>query len=73
MVLYVERTYVKIPNCNCGQPEVDSAGRVVRVRTCAVCQAVRLDVIRGGEYAIAYLGGGDTEAVLLKQKEFFSL
>ena len=64
----------KIPNCNCGQPEYDSAGRVVRVRTCAVCQAVRLDIIRGGEYAGAYMRCGDAvEHVLLKQKEFFSL
>jgi len=29
--------------------------------------------MRGAEYAKAYLSSGDTEAVLLKQKEFFSL
>ncbi len=63
---------VDIPNCNCGQPEYDSAGRVVRVRTCPACQRIRLDVIRGVEYAIAYESGeGTGVAVLLKQREFF--
>ncbi len=62
----------KIPNCNCGQPEVDSAGRVVRVRTCPACQAIRLDVIRGVEYAGAYVRCGATvQYVLVKQKDFF--
>ena len=62
-----------IPNCACALPLLDDEGRVVRVETCPACQAIRLDVLRGGEYAIAYIGGGDTgEAVLLKQKDFFS-
>ena len=64
----------EIPNCRCGPPLVDCAGRVVRVRTCPACQKVRLDVVRGREYAGAYLSGGDTDKlVLVKQLEFFSL
>ena len=63
----------EIPNCSCRLPRVDPAGRVLGLETCPACQAIRLDVIRGGEYAIAYLSGGDTgKAVLMKQKEFFS-
>jgi len=65
---------LKIPKCNCGRPTCDEAGRVVRVKTCPACQKIRLDVIRGIEYAGAYVKGEDTEElVLLKQKEFFSL
>ena len=63
----------RIPNCSCALPLLDDEGRVVRVETCPACQAIRLDVLRGGEYAIAYVNGGDTgEALLLKQIEFFS-
>ena len=62
-----------IPNCLCGPPVFDREGRVVRVRTCPACQQVRLDVIRGVEYAIAHVSSGDTvKHVLLKQTEFFS-
>ena len=65
---------LEIPNCRCGPPISDCAGRVVRVETCPACQRIRLDAIRGREYAGAYVKGGDTDKlVLLKQKEFFSL
>ncbi len=60
------------PRCRCGNATVDHQGRVLKVRTCPICLGLVLDVMRGGEYAIAYLGGEDTEGVLLKQKEFFS-
>ena len=62
-----------IPNCLCGQPIVDQAGRVLMVRTCPACQQIRLDIVRGVEYAIAHVKRGDTVShVLVKQKEFFS-
>jgi len=60
------------PGCLCGNALVDHKGRVLKVRTCPVCMKVLLDSMRGTEYAVAYLGCGETEAVLLKQKEFFS-
>ncbi len=63
-----------IPNCNCSQPEYDRAGRVLGLTTCPACMKVRLDIIRGVEYAGAYMRCGDTvKYELLKQKEFFSL
>ncbi len=63
----------EIPNCRCAPPMWDESGRVVRVETCPACQQIRLDVVRGVEYAIAYVSGGDTaKRVLLKQKDFFS-
>ncbi len=62
-----------VPGCSCASPVIDNMRRVLRLWTCPACQAVRLDVLRGGEYAIAYVDGGDTgKAVLLKQREFFS-
>jgi len=62
-----------ITNCKCGQPKRDSAGRVLVLQTCPACQDVRLDIIRGAEYAGAYMKGEDTvQYVLLKQSEFFS-
>ena len=62
------------PGCGCGDAVVDDEGRVRLVRTCPVCMKVLLASMRGSEYAIARVNGGDTEqAVLLKQKEFFSL
>ncbi len=62
-----------IPNCRCGKPLIDKRGNVVRVSTCPACQQIRLDVVRGTEYACAYVNGGDTvERVLVKQKDFFS-
>ncbi len=65
---------LNIPNCFCGQPEYDREGRVLRLSTCPACQKVRLDIIRGVEYAGAYMRCGDTvKHVLVKQKEFFSL
>ncbi len=64
--------YPEIPKCKCGPPITDCAGRVVRVRTCPACQAIRLDVIRGGVYAGAYVKCGDTvKYVLVKQKDLF--
>jgi len=63
-----------IPNCNCAQPEFDQEGRCLRLFTCPACQKVRLDIIRGAEYACALVKGGDTDKLeLLKQREFFSL
>ena len=60
------------PICGC-TVESDKLGRVLHLRTCPVCQNVRLDVIRGAEYAGAYVKGGDTvKYVLVKQKDFFS-
>ncbi len=62
-----------IPNCTCGPPVFDQAGRCLEVTTCPACQQIRLDVIRGGEYAIAHVKCGETvKRVLLKQREFFS-
>ena len=62
-----------IMNCGCKAPEIDSCGRVLTVQTCPACQAIRLDVIRGAEYACAYENGhGTLTKVLLKQKELFS-
>ena len=62
-----------IANCRCRAPLLDSAGRVLGLQTCPACQDVRLDIIRGGEYAGAYMRCGDAmRYVLLKQKEFFS-
>jgi len=61
------------PGCHCGNAEVDCQGRVLSVRTCPVCMDLVLASMRGTEYAVAYLSGGDTtKRVLLKQKEFFS-
>ena len=61
-----------ITECECEAPEVDCSGRVLALQTCPACQTIRLDVIRGVEYAGAYVKGGDTvKRVLLKQKEFF--
>ena len=63
-----------IPNCSCGSPVFDQAGRCLSLSTCPACMAIRLDVIRGAEYACALVKGGDTDkVVLLKQKEFFGL
>jgi len=62
-----------IPNCQCGPAIRDGKGRVVRLKTCPACQRIRLDIIRGIEYAGAYVKCGDAvKHVLLKQKEFFS-
>jgi len=62
------------PGCKCGNAECDSEGRVLRVRTCPVCMHVLLASMRGTEYAIAHVSGHEAgQAVLLKQKEFFSL
>ncbi len=63
------------PGCSCPRHVcVDKRGNVTELQTCAACTQVALDVLRGGEYACAYVKGGDTsERVLLKQKEFFSL
>ncbi len=60
------------PRCRCGGATVDHHGRVLKVRTCPICMGVLLDTMQGIEYAKAYLGGEDTEGVLLKQLEFFS-
>ena len=68
MIHYLEIS--RPPGCDCGPAEIDSKGRVLKVRTCPVCMNVLLDSMRGAEYAIAYLGGQETEVVLLKQKEF---
>ncbi len=49
-------------------------GRVLVLETCPACQKVRLDILRGAEYAGAYMKCGDTvKYELLKQKEFFQL
>ena len=65
---------LKIPNCKCGPEICDTLGRVLVLKTCPACQQIRLDRIRGVEYAGAYMRCGDTiEKVLVKQKEFFSL
>ena len=66
----ITKTIFRPPGCHCGDAEVDEKGRVLRFRTCPVCMNVLLDSMRGREYAIAYLGGRETEVVLLKQKEF---
>ena len=64
----------EIPNCVCGPPLMDLAGRVVRVKTCPRCHEVRLAVIRGVTYAVACVRDGDgTKRVLLKQLDLFSL
>ena len=60
------------PGCGCGDAECSPEGQVLRVSTCPVCMYVLLDFMRGVEYAKAYLGGADTEGVLLKQMDFFS-
>ncbi len=59
--------------CGCGEAvETDSRGNVLQFRTCPRCMEIILDVIRGAEYAVASVKGGDTvKDVLLKQKEFF--
>ena len=63
-----------IPNCKCGPEICDTLGRVLVLQTCPACQQVRLDRIRGVEYAIAHVKGGDTGKLeLVRQKEFFSL
>jgi len=65
--------YPPIPKCKCGPPVMDCAGRVVRVWTCPACQQIRLDIVRGGEYAGAYVSReGTVRYELVKQKEFFS-
>ena len=62
-----------IPNCVCAPAIVDREGRVLVLETCPACQQVRLDVIRGIEYAGAYVRRGDTVVYeLMKQREFFS-
>ena len=62
------------PGCGCGNAESDDKGRVLKVRTCPVCMEVLLASMRGTEYAIAHVNGGDAvQDVLLKQREFFSL
>jgi len=60
------------PGCQCGAADVDAEGHVLRVKTCPICLKVVFGFMRGTEYAIAHVKGGDTEGVLLKQKEFFS-
>ena len=59
------------PGCYCGPPDYDSAGRVLRLSTCPVCTKVALDALRGVDYAIAYTKGGDSDGVLLRQRDFF--
>jgi len=63
------------PGCSCPSTVLcDKRGNVLELRTCPACTQVALDVLRGGEYACAYVKGEDTsKRVLLKQKEFFSL
>ncbi len=62
------------PGCHCGDAVVDHKGRVLKVKTCPICMQLLLASMRGAEYAIAHVKGGDTvKRVLLKQKEFFSL
>ena len=61
-----------IIGCECEEAGFDTLGRVLTVQTCPACQAIRLDVIRGGVYGFAYVKGGDaSKRVLLKQREFF--
>ena len=63
----------QIPNCKCGPAICDTQGRVLVLRTCPACQQVRLDRIRGVEYAGAYMRReGTVMYELVKQKEFFS-
>jgi len=60
--------------CTCPEPLRGPLGAVLKGWTCPVCSALRLEVMKGREYAGAYVKGGDTEKlVLLKQKEFFRL
>ena len=66
------KTIARPPGCHCGDAEVDCAGRVLLVRTCPICMGLLFDSLGGTEYAVAYLSGEGTDAVLLKQKEFFS-
>jgi len=61
------------PGCQCGNAVSDSKGRVLTVKTCPICMRILLASMKGTEYAVAYLSGGDTgKTMLLKQKEFFS-
>ncbi len=61
------------PNCYCGNAVGDDKGRVLVLNTCPICMKLLLSSMRGREYAIAHVKGGDTvKRVLLKQKEFFS-
>ena len=61
-----------IPGCECELPRIDARGNVLRLQTCPACQIIRLDRIRGGVYAGAYVKRGDTVVYeLLKQKELF--
>jgi len=67
------RQVTRPDGCACGDVECDKQGNVLVFRTCPVCSKIILDIIRGGEYAGAYVNGGDTDKlVLFKQKEFFS-
>jgi len=63
------------PGCSCPRHVcVDKRGNVLVLQTCSACTQVALDVMRGVEYAGAYVSGEDADqVVLLKQKEFFSL
>ncbi len=62
------------PGCGCGDADSDDRGRVLLVKTCPICMKVLLAWMRGKEYALAYVKGGDTaKRVLLKQLDFFSL
>ncbi len=64
-------TYNRLTSPVCGCTGVsDKLNRVLRLRTCPVCQHLRLDFLRGREYARSYVKGVDT---LLVQKELFSL
>ena len=63
-----------IVDCECRAPEVDDQGLVRLLQTCPACQTIRLAIIRGAQYAGAYMTCGDTvKRVLLKQLDFFSL
>jgi len=60
------------PGCKCGGAWADARGNVTLLSTCRICTYAALDAMRGAEYAIAYVNGGDTQkALLLRQKDFF--
>jgi len=61
------------PGCQCGNALADARGNIVRVSTCRICTSAALQSLRGTEYAVAYVSGGDAgTAVLLKQRDFLS-
>ena len=71
MVTLTEHAVSRPPGCKCGGAWADARGNITLLTTCPICTNAALDGMRGAEYAIAYVNSGDTQGVLLKQRDLF--